>query len=355
MVTESELIDLLHSIGDRAPTVDNTLNRLALQQAPPTPFHRRRWVPAGAGAVVVAASVLVSVVVRSDAPHHGAPGAGAAGTESTVNRTIYPLPLDAYYASATQQRTLQRAQFTLAQKCARTRGVTVPTAHIPAGDPRPAFLSSVANDVRPLTLEQARTIGYDLYPSGTSTIDAALAGLTPRQLQVFRGWSKYLKLPKPTSRFLLTGGCSGEAERTLLKGARPAPEPNVTTSTGLPGLFDDDTTVENLYLNDARTGETSPQARQAQKSWSACMDAHGYPNLPTTEDAIQTIPDMQSASAKRQAVQDVHCKQTTGFMPVWIASMTTAQNAVIAAHRSQLAGFKKRLARRMSNAAEALR
>jgi hypothetical protein len=354
MTTESELKDLLRMIGDQAPTVDDTLNRLALPavSAAPAPRSHRRWLPIGAVIAVVAASVTVSVVVRGDDPRRGA--AGPAATSPTVDRESYPMPLDAYYASATQQRTLERAQFVLAQRCAQAHGVTVPTAVVPAGDPGPDFLMEIANDVRPVTVEQARTIGYELYPSGPGAFDAVVAGLTPPQLEIYQGWSSDLKLPKPTSRFLLAGGCYDQAAQTLLEGATPAPVPGQTTTNGLPTLYQDDATVNNMYLNAARTGETSPQAQQAQKRWATCMDAHGYPGLRTTDDAIQKIPDMRSASAKRQAVQDVNCKQSTGFMTVWIASMTKAQKAVIAAHRSQLAGFKDRLATRMANASKAL-
>ena len=354
MATESELIDLLGLIGDRAPTPEDTLDRLMLPAAPAAPSHRR-WLPIATAVAAVAALVAVSVVVRSDHPHPGAAaGSGPASPNLVVDRPPFPLPLDAYYASATQMRTLQRAQFVLAQRCALARGVTVPTARIPAGDPWPAFLSTVANDIRPVTLQQARTIGYDFYPSGTSAVQAAVAGLAPRQLEIFQGWSSDLRLPKPTSTFLLDGGCYGQATQTLLKDAKPAPVPGVSTSDGLPGLFDDDTTV-NVYLNQARSGEISPKVQQAQKRWSACMAAHGYPGLHSTENAIQEIPNMQSANAKRKAVQDVLCKQSTGFMTVWIASMTKAQHAVTAAHRTQLARFKKRLATRMANAAKALR
>jgi hypothetical protein len=304
----------------------------------------------------VAALVAVSVVVRGDEPHHRGAGSGSTGPASTADRATYPMPLDAYYASATQTWTLQRAQFVLAQCCAQARGVAVPTARFPASDPRPAFLTDTANDVRPMTLQQARTLGYDMYSGGTSAVDTAAAGLTPRQLEIFQGWSSDLNLTKPTSRFLLDGGCFRQAEQTLLKGATPARVPGERTVDGLPNLGEDDATVNNDYLNAARTGETSPEVQQAQKRWSACMAAHGYSGLRPTEDAIQKMgPNLGSTGAKRQAVQDVQCKQATGFMTVWIASMTRAQNAVSAAHRTQLAGFKKRLAARMANAAKALK
>jgi hypothetical protein len=350
MATESELIHLLDAIGDRAPAADNTLNRLAAQAIPPAPSHRR-WLPIAAVIATVAASVLVSVAVRGDNAHHGAAGAAPA---PTVDRANYSLPLDAYHASATQQRTLERAVFVLAQRCARAHGVTVPAARIPAADPKPEFLAAVANDVRPLTLEQARTIGYDLYPSGTPAVDAVQAGLTPPQLEIYRGWSTDLKLTKPTDPFLLHGGCYTQAEQTLLKGAKPAPVPGLSTSTGRPSLYTDDDTVGNVYVEAARSGETSPSADQAQKRWSACMATHGYRGLHTTKDTIESLSNMKSASAKRRAVKDVQCKESTGFMTVWIASMTTAQEAVIAANQARLAGFKQRLATRMANAAMVL-
>jgi hypothetical protein len=354
MATESELIHLLDAIGDRAPAADNTLNRLAAQAKPPAPSHRR-WLPIAAVIATVAASVVISVAVRGDRPHHGAAGAGSAAPASTVDRATYPLPLDAYHASATQERTLERAVFVLAQRCARAHGVTVPAARIPAADPKPDFLALVANDVRPLTLQQARTIGYDLYPSGTPPVQAVQARLTPPQLEIYRGWSTDLKLTKPTDPFLLHGGCTTQAEQTLLKGAKPAAVAGLSTPTTPLGLFTDDATVNNVYLNAARSGETSAPVEQAQKRWSACMAVHGYPGLHTTEEAIGDTSNLQSASAKRRAVQDVQCKQSTGFMTVWIASMSKAQNAVITAHRSQLAGFKQRLATRMANAAKVLK
>jgi hypothetical protein len=351
MATESELIGLLDAIGDRAPTPDSTLNRLRLQAIPPAPSHRR-WLPIAAVVATIAASVLVSVAVRGDNPHHGSAGPAPA---PAVDRATYPLPLDAYYASATQQRTLERAAFVLAQRCARAHGVTVPAARVSAADPKSAFLAAVANDVRPLTLQQARTIGYDLYPSGTPAFQAVVAGLTPRQLEIYQGWSADLKLTKPTEPFLLHGGCYTQAEQTLLKGAKPAPVRGLSTSTGLPSLYTDDDTVNNVYLNAARSGETSPRADQAQKRWSACMAAHGYRGLHTTKDTIGSFSNMRSASAKRTGVQDVQCKESTGFMTVWIASMTTAQKAVIAANQAKLAGFKARLATRMANAAKVLK
>ncbi len=360
MATESDLVDLLRVIGDRAPTPENTLNRLMLPTAPATPSEprpsHRRWLPIASAAAAVVALVAVSVVVRGDDPHHpgAAEGPGPAASAPPVAPFPYRLPLNAYYASETQRRTLQRAQFVLAQRCALAHGVNVPTARIPAGDQWPAFLSTVADDIRPVTVAQARTIGYNLYPSGTSAVDNAQAGLTPRQREIFAGWTSDLKLPQPTSTFLLDGGCLGQAAQTLLENATPASLPGQWTSDGLPGLFDDDIAV-NDYLNAARTGETTPTVQQAQKRWSACMAAHGYPGLSTTTDAIQKIPNMQSANAKLKAVQDVQCKQATGFMKVWMASITKAQKAVIAAHRTQLAGFKKRLATRMANAAKALK
>lgn len=354
MATESELIDLLDSIGDRAPTIEHTLGRLTLKVTPAESSHRR-WLPISAAVAAVAAvavSVLVSVAMRGDGPNQGA---ATAGPGPTADRATYPLPLDAYYASATQMRTLQRAQFALAQRCAKARGVTVPTADIPAGDPRPAFLSTVANDIRPLTLTQARTIGYDLYPSGTSAVAVAVAGLTSQQLEIFQGWTADMGLAKPTDRFLLEGGCLAQASRTLLKGATPVRPPGQLAIDGQLGLFDDDEAVNNVYLNLARSGETSPAMGQAQQRWASCMAAHNYPGLRTTTDTIQSLSNERSASAERQAVQDVQCKQSTGFMTVFVASMTKAQNAVIAAHPQQLAGFKKRLDTRMANAAKALK
>ena len=180
------------------------------------------------------------------------------------------------------------------------------------------------------------------------------AGLTTRQRKIYGGWNDTLHLPLPTSTLLLDGGCVGQATQTLLHNATPVQLPGQTGTDGLPALLDDDDAVDQ-YLNAARTGETTPTVQRAQKRWSTCMAAHGYPALTSTADAIRTMRALHSAAAKRQAVRDVECKRSTGFLTVWIASITTAQKTVISAHRSALAGFKKRLATRMSNAAAALK
>jgi hypothetical protein len=355
MATEPELIDLLDAIGDRAPSPDNTLQRLALGQ--PSPARRRRqWVPIAAAIVAVAATVVVSAVVRGDGSSDG-DAAGSLAPGPTVDRAVYSLPLDAYYASATQERTLKQAQFALVRRCAQAHGVAIPSGRFPAANPPSRFLLSIANNVRPLTLQQARMIGYDMYPVSTSASAAALSDLTPQQLEVVQGWSTDLKLPMPSDRFRRDGGCFGQANRTLLQGATPVEGSGVSTIGGRPGLLDDDSAVVNVYVSKARSAESSPEVEKAQKRWSACMAAHGYPGLHATGDAIGRAGagGLRSASAKRQAVQDVRCKESTGFMTVWITSVRTAQNAIIAAHRAQLAEFKERLATRMANAAEALK
>ena len=351
MADEADLIRLLDEIGDHAPSVRDTLDRLVLPLEPGGPAHRR-WVPIAGAATAVAASAVLALSLVGTA-NHDRPTSGATGTP-TVDRATYSLPLDAYHASNTQQRTLQRAEFELARRCAQAHGVAVPEAVLPAGNEAAQFMSTVANNIRPLTLRQARTIGYQMYPSGGSAIDVALAGLTPQQLEVFEGWNSSSGLPKPDSLFLLEGGCSGPADRALLKGAQPAHVPGQRQLNGQPGLFDDDTYVENVYLNEADPGGFTPAVQRAQKTWSTCMAEHGYRGLRNTGDAIVGSTKLSAAAAEKEAVQDVGCKQSTGFLPVWVAAMAKAQNAVIAAHQPQLALFKKRLATRMANAAKAL-
>ena len=239
------------------------------------------------------------------------------------------LPLDPYQPSPAYLDLLARARHTLLVRCMRRLGVNPPpTAPViplpPAGNAQRYGLADERD---------ARAQGYHL-PGMAPRAVKPLTALSPAQEAALTGSGP----ARAGNRAVPEGGCYGEAERALDRGAPTAKDPNLGQLLGLESF--------------ARSKQ-DPRVRAVFGSWSACMRRAGFsygdPMQANDDPAFRT--ERPSRAEITVAVADVGCKREVGLVGVWASVEAAYQERALDRHAGELEVVRRLLDVRRRNAA----
>ncbi|MFG1998776.1 hypothetical protein ACGFNU_06470 [Spirillospora sp. NPDC048911] len=274
------------------------------------------------------------------------------------------LPLEAYFLTPDQSRTVARAQSMLTSDCMRRFGFSYPVNTGSSG------ISPVREVLRPLFLSESTAARWGYHPTAErqaqvkSSQGGAAPKLSPAAQTVLTGTAK-----SHGGKDVPKGGCfahgrdsveSGAAKVTLppwMKGAdddKPPPgappamrsaraDPGYLPQSMLNGAFD-------LALSDPRT-------KQADAGWSACMKQSGYAYA--SVDAILrnskwAESDAPSASEIATAVADARCRVKVKYGGLMYALQLGYQKAMIDMYADSLNQVKQANEARVRNATRVL-
>jgi hypothetical protein len=283
-------------------------------------------------AVAATAAMLAAGACSSSASHSPRSGGIPKVDEAAAN---WQFPLDSYRPTGDDLRALTNAQFTLATRCAREHGVQVTFPR--ATSTRNDFSFLYSFNLRPLTAAEARTYGFGLPPSQSSPADAVVSRLSAPQQAVLTGWSKDSGLPRPKSTLLLTGGCFGAAARTLNGDG---------SQTSLGGILQADRAyVQNAISNIGARVLADPSVQGRIGKWAACMHAAGYSGFSSPPELIRKVQAAPPTTSpiRREALQDVACKQSSGLVKAWVTTTKRFQQDFIERNSQQLQAVSQRL------------
>ncbi|KAB2350765.1 hypothetical protein [Actinomadura rudentiformis] len=275
------------------------------------------------------------------------------------------LPLEAYFLTPDQTRTVARAQNMLISDCMRRFGFSYPVNANGGSE-----LSPVKEVLRPLFLTESKAArwGYHATTERRAQINQGQAGtapkLSPAAQAVLTGTAKShggQDVPK--------GGCfahgrdsieSGAAKVKLppwMKGAdddKPPPgaapamrsaraDPGYLPQSMLNGAFD-------LALSDPRT-------KQADAGWSACMKQSGYAYASVDailRDGRWAASDVPSAPEIATAVTDARCRVKVKYGGLMYALQLGYQKAMIDMYADSLNQVKQANEAMVRNATKVL-
>lgn len=249
------------------------------------------------------------------------------------------LPLDRYLESSAQASVVRRATVRLGAGCLRRFGLPP----LVTGDSAEAGSGSLlgGNDRRYGLLDPTHIAkhGYGFPHVGEPQPGQRSRTNRPpssEQITVWlgRGPSQLRGQQVPE------GGCAGEAERRLARGALPA-------SLKLPELL-----MSEAY----KLSERDSRVSRAFQAWSACMRRQGFQYRTTLDvmDDVRWEDAVFSALEARTAFADVACKKETNVAGIWLAVETAYQLQAIAARSTELAAVAVALSARERNASELL-
>ena len=251
-----------------------------------------------------------------------------AGSGATTAPRELALPLDPYQPSPAHLDLLARARHILLVRCTRRLGVDPPPA-------APAIpLPPAGNGQRYGLADErdARAQGYHL-PGMAPAAAEPLAALSPVQEAVLTGSGPATAVSRPVPE----GGCYGEAERALDRGAPTARDPNLGQLLGLESF--------------ARS-KRHPRVRAVFDSWSECMRRAGFsygdPMEANDDPAFRT--ERPSRAEIAVAVADVDCKREVGLAGVWASVEAAYQERALGRHADELEVVRRLLDVRRRNA-----
>ncbi|MBZ4320876.1 hypothetical protein [Streptomyces huiliensis] len=227
------------------------------------------------------------------------------------------LPVERYlvsYADATAEKT---AMLTAVQTCMARYGLTYEPPSRPGEYPPPSDNS--ANLERRYGLADkasAERWGYEL-PGGDRQPPAWER--TTAQLDAYYGKDADGKVVTSVNGTPLPeGGCNAEARERVGR--------------------QDETAVSDINAESFQAALSDPAVRKSLADWSACMKARGYDYRTPFE--ITQGPKEEgwggSPEAKKTAVAEVECKQSTGLLDVWFTTESRIQERRMAAKKPEL-------------------
>lgn len=295
-----------------------------------TASHRRSMVVAGA----LVAAVLPGC---STAPP-AAPGSGDSDLEAVLTRiptdlsTVrgLDLPLDRSLLTPVEEMEVITARNTLIERCLASHGLTFAFPPVDpvrdAGRPRPYGLTDPA---------EAAAYGYR-DPAVFAPRDASKDAPQPEPavIAVITGTER----GDVGGREVPSGGCAGEADRTLATDAQPGQEP-VSFA---------------LSLRSHKISGTTPPVTAAAAAWSTCMAEAGYdyqhPDAAINDPAFSA--GRPSGREIAVATRDVECKERVDWVETWVAVQRAVQGALIPKHAADLAREQQHKQRQLATARE---
>lgn len=306
------------------------------------PRLNRRPARTGPGRALIAAAVSAAMLTagcsNSGSAATSDPPIGALPVFTSDSRLT--MPLDTYLETTDQVYTGLEANELLVDQCMAKAGFTFRLG-IPS-QPAQVLLSHIGKFYvdNPVS---AKTSGYGgnaalIEQSQTRSVPGDQATAAERAALQGDASVSVLQTPgKPA-----TGGCVGQAEKALEKGA-PA-------SALAP------TDVMNMVNSTYGQMVTDSRVTELETAWSTCMAKAGYDfktpeqanNSPTASAESGGNP---SPAQIQQAVADVTCKQQVKLVPTEIAVWTAFENQLINLNQQQLSLEKQQLSVEADNAA----
>lgn len=268
-------------------------------------------------------------------------GSGSGGADGASSKEAPRLPMDRYRFDSDYKR-YGEAKDRLAQRCMVRRGFDDFPLHPKSPDSGARRLNLVAvamsTPYGQLDLDHARRWGYGWDPKRQAKWEPDGRAMTNEEFAVLYGQQR---------REGLKGGCSGEADRRLLKGVK-----NPTHMWTYPS-------GREQHLEKA--AKKDPRVRRALKSWAQCVVDKGFKRYQTPEEAFRDKAwgrgqNGNTTRTKRElgtAVADIECKREHDTVGVWSAVLAERQRADITAHKAEYDAVRRDLATMMSNARSA--
>ncbi|MFI0452261.1 hypothetical protein [Actinomadura sp. 6N118] len=275
------------------------------------------------------------------------------------------LPLEAYFLTPDQNRTVARAQNMLISDCMRRFGFSYPVNASGGSD-----LSPVKEALRPLFLAESKAArwGYHATPERLAQInkgqETAAPKLSPAAQAVLRGTAKShggQDVPK--------GGCFGHGRDSIEAGAakvklppwmKRADEdkppagaaPAMRSARAAPGY------LPQSMLNGAfDLALADPRTKQADAGWSACMKQSGY-NYASVDailrDGRWAVSDAPTASEIATAVTDARCRVKVKYGGLMYALQLGYQKTMIDMYADSLNQVKQANEAMVRNATKVL-
>lgn len=267
---------------------------------------------------IAAAAVVLTAAACATPPE---PDFGEALAKVPAASAVHgvDLPLDRTLLTPVEELEVIKARNTLMERCLAAHGLTFT---FPAVDP-------VRDAAKPrryglVDAREAAEFGY--------RDPAVFTRRSPAPTQ--RPPSDVVAMI--TGRGGPSGGCAGEADRTLAPDAKPGQEP---VSFGLSGRS----------LEIART---TPPVTAAAANWSRCMAAAGFAYA--DPDAAINDPAFSSGRASAHeiavATQDVRCKERAEWVGTWVGVERAVQDVLIRQHADDLTREREHKERQLAAA-----
>ncbi|MEU5031358.1 hypothetical protein [Streptomyces milbemycinicus] len=278
---------------------------------------RARWWAAALLAVVAMTGCSADTDAPSSPRVKGVP-------EVKDEKDLPALPLDSYRLSTEESRQFGKAQRLLAQRCMIRLGFT----DFPA-DPKPphSYASSLltivgaSTSLGPLDLDQVKRWGYGWEPKRRKALEPTGRAMTDAEYAALYAMSS--SETKPSGRKPPKQGCSGQANRQLLKGIEGARrmwtypaeraaalQKAVKMDQGVRRAF---ATWATCVVDKGGKRFADPMAAYSDKGWRRGKDG----NTPHTRREVAT------------AVADVECKRENNTLGVWWAALAKRQRSDI--------------------------
>ncbi|WP_432253555.1 alpha-L-rhamnosidase C-terminal domain-containing protein [Streptomyces sp. HNM1019] len=277
-----------------------------------------RWVRGSVGALLA-----VTAVAGCDA---GSDGKGKPEPESSATAEV-ALPLERYQLSGRDTERYQEATDLLAQRCMVDLGYTGFPRHPKEPHSGASLtLTAMSTQYGEVDLDSARRWGYGFDPKERAKQEPDGRAMTDAESGALHGEprgatpSGHKTPPK--------GGCSGQAQRRLLKGVKDA---------------------TRLWTYPARREERldkaarrDPRVRRALRTWAQCVVEKGFKRYAAPDDAFRDPAwrrgqDGNTTRTRRElgtAVADVECKREHHTVAMWSTVLAERQRADIRAHQT---------------------
>ncbi|MEU9361300.1 hypothetical protein AB0D35_24725 [Streptomyces sp. NPDC048301] len=283
--------------------------------------------------------------------------------------TDEPLPLDAYLPTKEQEDSIQRAKSVLISSCMKKFGFSYPAEPVP--DPLLAMIRSGGEGALAFRSESdAAMYGYHAKPQGGEGQPESGAGVPtggdPAVMElVLTGKSQEKTRPSGgtvAGQDVPEGGCAGEAEARLAKGA-PAPEteggqelPEGAPKQSLGAAAGNGPVNVVLELRGKAADLVTKDKRFVEMidSWKACMKTAGFP-VGSLSAAAENPKWSQSETAtqeeKNTAVADMRCRLQVNYLGIDRSLDSAYQQRMIEENGEVLDSVRSNTEARVKNAA----
>lgn len=292
-----------------------------------------------AGSASVSGGLLLAGLLLAGCTAGASSPAPVAGTPTpTGPRQLSTLPITHYQPTTTQEAALTRAEAVLVHTCMKRSGLdytlpTVTTAGVgddPSGDlpdNDPAF--AAVHGYRDRS-KAAAQVAHERQAK-------AAASLNPQVATALVGTST-------PGHDAPTGGCLGQARRTIAGAAATDPD----------ALFGNPQLVTDIRMNSYFKALSDGRVKDAFSAWSTCMEAKGFDYASPVAAVNDTRwPPLRPPTALeiRTATADVACKYRHNVDGVFHAVQVAYESAAIRANLSALQSIRTGLDNALATAA----
>ncbi|MFJ9176782.1 hypothetical protein [Streptomyces sp. NPDC102360] len=289
----------------------------------------------------VAVAVLAGCSDEADGAAHASSGGGAgtpkvSSVPKLTSVTDKSLPIDAYLMSDDQLDKMQKAEFTLRERCMERFGIAY---RVPAAEQ--AFRPKSRTQFRYGVTDADAVATHGYKPAGSEktaqrtkpqelsrTANMVLTGTDDPNVKpgstAAKGGQDYQGKKVPA------GGCIGEARAKL--GASGAQS------------YGGDVTANKVNTDSWAKSYDDERVRAAFAKWSSCMKKQGYvyaDPMKAGDDPAWQKATVATAKERRVASADVDCKVKYNVVGTWYTVEVAYQNQMIEQDAQALAEAKK--------------